>query len=715
VEARFVRRVIALLVVALLIAVALWRLSRGETVMRPYVRFVDLAAPSRAATIGVSTVGLPTVTIADETRYVLRPLRHDTLVHADDVHVGSDGRIGFRLPLPKRLHGAERVVLVSYLHEGQHWRPLLPLSLVTQGSGDDRSLSFALTMRRAAGTTIGAYVEGYAIEPQWREAQPTQEIDIPPRAELRFGIGIAPPAWRQGAVRFEVQSCRVAACETIFAETLDPADAEGRLWQDRSVSLAPWAGQRRSFRFSARLAQDDGRGFSFPRWANPGIYAPGPRPRHSLNIILLSIDTLRADHLTTYGYEHDTAPFIDETFGKGGTVFEHCVAAAVTTPPAHMTMLTSLPPCVHGLKTGLEVIPDWVITLAEEMRAGGFATGAVTEDGWLGIEHGFGRGFNVYAENKSPDIMTPIGQVERTFARAETWLARHRKQRFFLFLHTFQVHSPYTPPPRYQAMFASHDGQPVTAASPRNLRDMASYDREIRYTDDQLRRLFATITALGLQKNTIFILTSDHGEEFLEHGYLQHGAHLYEESTHVPLLVWGPGHVVAGRRIAEPVGHIDLMPTILALAGLPRSTQAQGLNLAQALAGAELPPHPARTLFSEAWGNKADDHYRSIDVEPPSYLAQAGPLKLLRYRRADGFAYEYYDLATDPGERTNTYAKKTSEAAPLRAAVDAYESNCRAIEMTVRRHPGAIAETTPHRAVLQPEEEEKLRALGYLR
>jgi len=713
-----VRRSIALLVVALLIAVALWRRSGGETVMMPYVRLVDLAARSRAgvaAAPSVSTVDLPTVSIADETRYVLQPLRHDTLVHADDVHVDSDGRISFRVPLPKRLHGADRVVLVSYVHEDQHWQPLPALPLLTQGAGDDRNVAFGLTLRRAAGRAIGVYVEGYAIAPDWNEPQPTQEIDMPPHAELRFGIGIAPPAWRQGPVRFEIQSCRAAACESIFAETLDPAGAEGRLWQDRSVSLAKWAGQRRSFRFSARLVHDDGGGFSFPRWANPTVYAPKPPPARSLNVILLSIDTLRADHLTTYGYEHDTAPFIDETFGKGGTVFEHCVAAAVTTPPSHMTMLTSLPPCVHGLKTGLEVIPDWVITLAEEMRAGGFATGAVTEDGWLGIEHGFGRGFNVYAENKSPDIMTPVGQVEHTFARAETWLARHREQRFFLFLHTFQVHSPYTPPPRYQSLFASHDGQPVTADSRRNLRDAANYDREIRYTDDQLRRLFATITALGLQKNTIFLLTSDHGEEFLEHGYWQHGAHLYEETTHVPLMAWGPGHVVAGRRIAEPVGHVDLMPTILALAGLPPAAQAQGTSLAPLLAGAAFPPHPSRTLFSEAWGNKADDHYRPIDVEPPSYLAQDGPFKLARYRRADGFVYEYYDLTADPGERTNTYAGKTSEAAPLRAAVDAYERNCQAIELAVRRHPDAIAETTPHRALLQPEEEEKLRALGYLR
>src|SRR5262249_48030325 len=135
--------------------------------------------------------------------------------------------------------------------------------------------------------------------------------------------------------------------------------------------------------------------------------------------------------------------------------------------------------CVHGLTTGTEVIPTWLVTLAEALRGAGVETGAVTEDGWLSISHGFGRGFNSFSENISPNVMQPTGQVDLTFAKAAKWLEHTGHKSFFLFLHTFQFPDPYAPPSRYRQFFGTQDGQPATEDSPRPVRERADYDREI--------------------------------------------------------------------------------------------------------------------------------------------------------------------------------------------------------------------------------------------
>jgi arylsulfatase A-like enzyme len=299
--------------------------------------------------------------------------------------------------------------------------------------------------------------------------------------------------------------------------------------------------------------------------------------------------------------------------------------------------------------------------------------------------------------------MEPKGQADVTFGRAQEWLRRHREERFFLFLHTYQVHYPYVPPPQYATLFA--DGVPADA--PPVVQDAANYDREIRFTDDMLRDLFATIRELGLDDNTVVVLTSDHGEEFGEHGCTWHGEQLYDEVTRVPLMLWGSG-IPAGKRIPEPVGLIDVMPTILELAGVAIPGQAMGQSLVPSLASGHAPPD--RHLFSEAWTEKSCDRYA---YQKPGFAVRTGTRKLIRYRLGDVFRYELYDLATDPLERSNRYAELAAESAPLQAAVDAYASDCQARAEALRT--GAQAPAAPVEAVpLDARQREKLRALGYL-
>jgi arylsulfatase A-like enzyme len=365
-----------------------------------------------------------------------------------------------------------------------------------------------------------------------------------------------------------------------------------------------------------------------------------------------------------------------------------------------MTIFTSLPPSVHGATDGFKVLASGILTLPEWIRAQGLDTAAVTEDGWVGAHQGFARGFDVFIENESARITAPEGQVDRTFARARRWLELHRDKRFFLFLHTYQVHAPYAPPARYAGLFVPPEGQ----AAPLHVRQLADYDREIRYTDDELAGLFAALERLGLADRTIVVVTSDHGEEFLEHGLVSHGAHLYEESVGVPLVLRGPG-IPAGRRIAAPVGHADLMPTLLELLGLPVPGGLSGRSVRPLLQGGsgEL---EARPVFSEGWATFQPGADGGRAFEPPSLAVRRGERKLARYRSPDGTRYELYDLSADPGERSDLSRSEPGEAGGLRALLEAYER-----ETARADRPAAPATAAP---ALDADREEKLRALGYL-
>jgi arylsulfatase len=308
--------------------------------------------------------------------------------------------------------------------------------------------------------------------------------------------------------------------------------------------------------------------------------------------------------------------------------------------------------------------------------------------------------------------MDPDGQVDRTFAQARAWLRRNRDKRFFLFLHTFQVHTPYAPPARYTDLFSEHDGVAIDEHAPSHLRWQAEYDREIRYVDDELRLLFETIDALGLRDDTVFILTSDHGEAFLEHGMLEHGSRLDEEVVRVPLLLWGRG-VPAALRVKATVSHLDLMPTILDMMELPAPPGIQGWSLVPLLEGDAGAPFATRPVYSESRGTLALGPDRStLAFHPPAFLVRVGDRKLTRYRNgAGGHRYEYYDLATDPEERSDLYAARPEEARDLFQLLDRYEESNLSLRAELDR-----GESPESQAVeLDPRQEEKLRALGYLR
>jgi arylsulfatase A-like enzyme len=657
--------------------------------MRARHRFVD-DSPVAAAR------GKPaTAVIQDETRHVLRG--HPTGIALRPEMAGlTEGRASVSAGLFGPLAEARRLVLEATWSLGKGWEPL-PFQVVPVGREGGRAFFTAeVSVPSEEGWTY-LRIRGYVppeTDATLHEAAP---VAVPHDARLEFAIGVLEPAWSQGAVEFSVQACVSGECEPIFTEAVDPGVTAQQRWLDRRVSLEPLAGELVSFRFETRHARAERlEAFTLPVWGNPTLFAAEARGDEEFNVVLISLDTLRADHLPAYGYPRNTAPFIDAEFARRGVLFEQTVSAATTT---------------HGVGGDMHrrPLPEGIPVLARILRGAGFETGAVTEDGAISIDDGFGRGFNEYTENKELKHDGPEGPVVRTFAQVRAWLERHRDKRFFLFLHTYQVHSPYSAPRKYAGLFAEKPPLVERAAGIPPHWSPDRYDREIRYLDDSLRGLFEVFAPGALDERTLFVLTSDHGEGFMEHGMLAHGGNIHDEVLRVPLIFRGPG-VPEGRRVQAPVGLVDLMPTLLEFVGLPIPERATGRSFASLVRGAPADASwSARPLFSEAWGKAwVPAGRRNVAVETPAFSVRVGTRKLIRYR--DG-RYAYYDLTLDPGEMVDRYEQSANQVGDLRALLDEYDEVARSLH----REPTEGARAAPgFEAHLDAEREAKLRALGYI-
>lgn len=670
----------------------------------------------------VPRVLLPSTEIEDERRYVTAAEREFELVppRLREIRVPADGKLEVSYRLPPRLRSASAILLVVSVKRAEdQWEEVFREIVSPAPGGLVRA---SLPLESAAGAIVKLSVAvPLSKSAKWR----SRPVAIPPNATLEFGFGIEEAGWREGAppVVFRVFASEPGgqAPRTLFEARLDPATKrEDRGWKDQRVSLEWAAGKTVSFLFET-IIEGKQPAATYPVWSNPTVFATRPRPQQAHNIILISIDTLRAQELGCYDYRLPTSPFLEELSRDPGTVvFDKAFSTSATTPQAHMSMFTSLEPSLHGITTGMERLSDKLITVSEILWRHGYETGAVTEDGWLSGGHGFARGMNTYKENKSADLMAPMGQVDETVKEAVAWLERHGKKKFFLFVHTFQVHAPYAPPEEYTNLFLpfSRDGKRYADVSkmPSYLADQLNYDREIRYTDDQLRRLFRALSEMDLARRTVVFITSDHGEEFMEHGYLQHGAHLYEEAVRVPLIVWAPGIVEHGpRRVSRPVSILDLMPTILGLVGLPTFAELRGVSLAPTIATGAQPPAD-RKLVIEAWGAGVLSEGGPIDGwKPPAFAVRTERFKYIMtdLKKANGPKFELYDLEVDPGETKNLLADGRDPFPEGRAILSSYQA-----EASARRKllvgPKAIGRRAPVQIPLGRDREEKLRALGYI-
>jgi arylsulfatase A-like enzyme len=414
-------------------------------------------------------------------------------------------------------------------------------------------------------------------------------------------------------------------------------------------------------------------------------------------VLLVSIDTLRPDHLGTYGYARPTSPHLDAFAGQG-VVFEDVTSAAPWTLPSHASLFTGMYPSHHGLASSEAKLSGSIATLATELAANGFATAAVVNSNYLSPTFGLERGFQRYRY-----VAEQVSQREPSRAVTEqalAWAKELAGQRWFLFVHYYDVHSDYASLPEYEAQFVRpYAGQAdgttaqllayrqgkvrLDAADVSHLIDL--YDAGVRQMDDELARLLG---GLGDDPGLMVVLVSDHGDEFLEHGGVLHGRTQYQELVRVPMLVRGPG-VPSGRRVKTTVSLIDVMPTILTAVGVRVPSNVDGSDLAPTWrgGGAEL---GARYLSSEAAHN---------NPEPDTARAVRHREHTLHFDRPSG-TFTLYDLTADPHEQTDIAGAHPDVVADLRGWLE--------------RLRGA-GTASGDAVTLTPEQRERLRSLGYIR
>jgi arylsulfatase A-like enzyme len=319
------------------------------------------------------------------------------------------------------------------------------------------------------------------------------------------------------------------------------------------------------------------------------------------SIVLISIDTLRPDHLGCYGYGRATSPHIDE-LAEEGALFESAISSTSWTLPAHGAMFTGLADTVHGCVEMDRRLPDSRTTLAERLRSAGYATVGFFSGPALHPVFGLAQGFEKYVDCTSyADITVKVasagqsldgGVVEsrsnaditnpHVLQEVQTWLRQNQRRPFFMFVHMWDVHFDFIPPPPYERMFDPDYTGGVTGENffidpainaqmpKRDLEHIvALYDGEIAWTDEHVGKILGEIDALNLRDSTIVMLLADHGEEFFEHGRKGHRQTLYDEVIRIPLIIRWPGHVPAGKRYAHQARMIDVMPTLLELGGPP--------------------------------------------------------------------------------------------------------------------------------------------------
>lgn len=690
----------------------LWRLVDagaadvgGEIPPAPATFRPDDATPPRGPSRAV---------IADDMRYTFERPEWRLLFRNQHLEVPADGRVRLEVPIPPTLAGCDRLMIRASL-AGAAARDTRSALGTCTGSGASARATFAVE----APPTLRGQPADVWVQAQPAPRQPVSRrsfhLDsVPSGARLSLAYGVEAIGWEVGAppATFVVRADGVAA--PLLTATLDPAkNAEHRKWTSADVPLDTFAGGPLTLTFeTSSEGPADAHAMSAPVWGDPTIILDRPSgDGRRWNVLLVSLDTLRAKSVSAYGHDRKTTPFFD-ALAEEGALFENAMAQSTLTPVSNMSMFSALYPHRHGV-TDLSAPADAerVPTLPEQLRRAGYATGAITEDGLLQPALGFERGVDDYVENKSPDVGSTVGQIERTFAESMRWMQAHRTLPFFLFVQTYQVHSPYTPPPPYRGAFGPLDATGPTASVDR-------YEEEIRYTDDWLAKLWDSVRTMGLADRTVLIVTSDHGEEFGEHGALDHGAQLYDETLHVPLLVRAPGIVPPKLRVRAPVALIDLAPTLLDLLGLPRLANVDGRTLAglfksdpreHALLEREL---STRLLFAEAWAATRMRVDGTLDPtwHPPIYALRSAMLKLILTPALPATnrpeALEVYDLTQDPSERRPSGAGPGLRLRTAEKALRNYVADAAAPKPVTRPSPVAPAD---------PETTEKLRALGYLR
>lgn len=547
-------------------------------------------------------------------------------------------------------------------------------------------------------------------------------LEIPDDPHLEFGVALDPASWvlLGDGIRAELVVVDRKGSEAVWSQWLHPHDRpDHRRWIDASVDLSRWSGERVRLRFHC-YPSPEAHSIFRPRSRERGevLLLSSPRihsTRHAApNVLLVVVDTLRDDGLHHAGNPRETSPNLDR-FAMEAVQFTRAYAPSSWTHPSVGSLLSGWSPWEHGLGSGpagTTSLDPKTPLLAEDFRRRGYATAAVSNNRIVSPDEGFDRGFDHFDLRCFEEYQ--IYGAQRVSRYGLEWLERHREGPFFLYLHYFDPHDRYQAPPPFtrrfvdpglQARVEHHDilqgrpnafrkevaaDNPKVVVRPKHLKYLrALYDGEVSYVDHWLGRVLDQLDDWGLREETIVVITSDHGEEFYEHGFFKHGHSLYDELVSVPLLLRVPGSGIEPQRRNEPVSLMDLAPTLRSLAGL-ETIEVTGRDLAPALReGGDLPPRPLLlTTYSRAPGEWAGRR-RGLVEWPWKWI-----------ENTDDGSQELYDLEADPGEREN-------RAADLPERVAAMQARCEGIY-------GPMRTTNADSATVDPARLEKLKAMGYV-
>ncbi len=409
---------------------------------------------------------------------------------------------------------------------------------------------------------------------------------------------------------------------------------------------------------------------------NPGKASSAKIPPPS--VLLITLDTVRADRLGCYGYSRIETPAIDQLAAEG-VRFENAYAQVPITLPSHAVILTGTYPMFNGVRDFTSPgLPSDVPTLAEVLRRSGYHTAAFVSSFVLNTMWGLNRGFEVYDDNvgfdagsgKSLFLLERRGDL--TVDRMLDWLSGEDGKPFFVWLHLYDPHSPYRPPEPYRTRYLGHP-----------------YDGEIAFDDAQVGRVIARLKALNLYENTLVVLLSDHGESLGEHAEDEHGFFIYNATLRVPLIIKLPGKSKPGRAVTPPVGTVDIAPTIAQVCKVSETKTFQGRSLLRAI---------EETRVSETEAVYAESYYPRNSFGWHELRA----VVTRRFKFIEAPRAELYELGRDPWERANLIATNSATAASLREKLGDFEKKFRGREQSSRPAP------------LDPETLEKLKSLGYV-
>jgi hypothetical protein len=459
-------------------------------------------------------------------------------------------------------------------------------------------------------------------------------LKIPQKAFLTFSpklIGIL--GEKPKKIKFSIEAYHQELKSELFSETLSYTDS----FKQERIDLKDFAGKETEIHFIAE-SEDD----VFALWGSPQILTQ--RNKDEFNVILISIDTLRADHLSSYGYKPDISPQLNEIVKKG-TQFNQAISQAPWTLPSHMSMLTSYYPMALGYRPSQKyiMIPGKVKTLAQKLQKHGYINAGFTGGGYVSSQYGFSRGFSYYEEKRLDDMESILDRVNR-------WISLYQDDKFFVFFHTFEVHE-----------YKQGENEDE---------NIAFYDKKIKSVDQKIKKLFDFLKRSKLDAKTLVIFTSDHGEGFGEHVWRGHSTSLYDEQVRVPLVFYMPGTIPGNLKIDSQVSLVDILPTVLDFLGLPPEPNLEGKSLRPffenkledriAFSGATVTEDKASFISLRTNTHKYIEYDFANNTTKDSILKENPAIQLKPSAKTRG--YEFYGLKNNPAESGDKKLKYNSQS-----------------------------------------------------